>query len=83
MKDSDEPIIGTEGPIVHLFQKELTQHEWDAICIVHRLGARLNVGIQFNYTRSIDVISTSYSQIVDESVFLERESTTNKPNPKY
>lgn len=49
------------------------QHEWNAICIVHRLGKRLNVGIRFDWMNSIDVCSTEYSQIIDELIFFNRE----------
>ena len=73
--DLDETIIGTTGEIVDLFKKELTQQEWDALCIIHRMRLRLELGIQFNFSKSIDVKSASTSQIVDESVFLERESS--------
>lgn len=70
----EEEIIGTTGPIVDLFNKELTQNEWNALCIVHRLTERLNVGIRFDWSKSIDVRSETGSQIVDESVFLSKES---------
>ena len=70
----DEKIIGTKGVLVDLFNTELTQDEWNALCIVHRLGARLNVGIRFDWSKSIDVQREDCSQIIDESVFLDRES---------
>ena len=70
----EEEIIGTTGKIVDLFNANLTQEEWDALCVIHRLTARLNVGIRFEYSKSIDVRSTEYSQIVDQSVFLSREN---------
>lgn len=66
-------IIGTTGKIVDLFNEKLTQEEWDALCIIHRLGIRLNVGIRFDWSKSIDVRSEECSQIIDESVFLNRE----------
>lgn len=69
----EEEIIGTTGPIVDLFNKELTQNEWNALCIVHRLTERLNVGIHFDWSKSIDVRSETVSQIIDESVFLKKE----------
>lgn len=69
-----DEIIGTEGKLVDLFVENLTQEEWNALCIVHRLGARLNVGIRFDWSKSIDVKSEDYSQIIDESVFLSRET---------
>ena len=70
----EEEIIGTTGPLVDLFNKELTQEEWNALCIIHRLGARLSVGIRFDWSKSIDVRGKDCSQIIDESVFLDRES---------
>ncbi len=66
-------IIGTTGKIVTLFEKKLTQEEWNALCIVHRMRLRLNLGIRFDWDKSIDVRSTKTSQIVDESVFLSKE----------
>lgn len=69
----EEEIIGTTGKVVDLFNDNLTQEEWNALCIVHRLGARLSVGIRFDWSNSIDVRSEEYSQIIDESVFLNRE----------
>ena len=69
-----DEIVGTTGKLVDLFNDNLTQEEWDALCIVHRLGARLNVGIRFDWSKSIDVRSNDYSQIIDESVFLSKES---------
>ena len=73
--EMEEEIIGTTGKIVDLFNANLTQEEWDALCVIHRLTARLNVGIRFEYSKSIDVRSTEYSQIVDQSVFLSREKS--------
>jgi hypothetical protein len=70
----EEKIIGTTGALVDLFNKELTQEEWSALCIIHRLGARLSVGIRFDWSKSIDVRGKDCSQIIDESVFLDRES---------
>jgi hypothetical protein len=69
-----EKIVGTTGPIVDLFNKELTQQEWDAICLIHELTNRLNVGIRFDYTKSIDVRSETCSQIIDDSVYLNKKS---------
>lgn len=69
----EEEIIGTTGKLVDLFNKNLTQEEWNALCIVHRLSTRLNVGLRFDWINSIDVCSIEYSQIIDESVFLNRE----------
>lgn len=71
----EEEIIGTTGEIVDLFNANLTQEEWNALCVVHRLTGRLNVGIRFEYSKSIDVRSTEYSQIVDQSVFLSKETS--------
>ena len=68
-----EKIIGTTGEIIDLFNKELTQDEWNALSIIHRMSARLNVGIHFDWSKSIDVRSSTSSQIVDESVFLNKE----------
>lgn len=69
----EEEIFGTTGKLVDLFNENLTQEEWNALCIVHRLGTRLNVGLRFDWNKSIDVCSNDYSQIMDESVFLTRE----------
>ena len=70
----EEETIGTTGVLVDLFKKELTQEEWNALCIVHRLRGRLSVGIRFDWSKSIDVRGEDCSQIIDESVFLEREN---------
>jgi len=67
-------IHGTTGKLVDLFNENLTQEEWNALCVVHRLGTRLGVGIRFDWSKSIDVRSSEGSQIIDESVFLSRES---------
>jgi hypothetical protein len=72
MEDEDD-LIGTTGEIVDLFVENLTQEEWNALCVVHRMRLRLNLGIRFDWSRSIDVKSPTTSQIVDESVFLDRE----------
>ncbi|WP_139257341.1 hypothetical protein [Flavobacterium micromati] len=69
----DEEIIGITGPIVDLFNKELTQEEWNALAIVHRMTNRLCLGIRFDWKSSIDVKSQTTPQIVDESVFLDRK----------
>ena len=69
----EEEIIGTTGKLVDLFNENLTQEEWTAPCIVHSLSTRLNVGLRFDWIYSIDVCSNEYSQIIDESVFLNRE----------
>ena len=69
----EEEIIGTTGKLVDLFNKELTQDEWNALCTIHRLRTRLSVGIRFDWSKSIDVHNKDYSQIIDESVFLNRE----------
>ena len=63
-----------QGKLVDLFVENLTQAEWDALCVVHRIGLRLNVCIRFDWEKSIDVKSAECSQIIDESVFLDRES---------
>jgi hypothetical protein len=68
----EDEVIGTTGPIVDLFNAELTEEEWKAIAVVHKLSNRLNLGIKFQYQKSIDVKSVDASQIVDESVFNER-----------
>lgn len=41
------------------------------------LVSRLNLSIQFNWSKSIDVCGEDCSQIIDESVFLDREDKTN------
>lgn len=66
-------IIGTTGVLVDLFNKELTQKEWNALCTIHRLGTRLGIGIRFDWSKSIDVRNEYCSQMIDESVFLNRE----------
>jgi hypothetical protein len=68
-----EETIGTSGKIVDLFNKELTQEEWNALAIIHRMTKRLNIGVRFDWDKSIDVRSENTSQIVDESVFLSKE----------
>ncbi len=70
----EEIIVGTTGKLVDLFNENLTQEEWNALCVVHRLGTRLSVGIRFDYSKSIDVRSEECSQIIDDSVFLNKES---------
>ena len=72
--DLDEEIPGLTGEIVDLFNKELTQQEWNALCVIHRMRLRLNLGIRFDWSKSIDVKSETTSQIVDEDVFLNKES---------
>ena len=75
MKKSDsreDNQIGTTGEIVDLFNRELTESEWNALAVVHRMSNRLKIGIRFDWEHSIDVRSQSTSQIVDESVFLSR-----------
>jgi len=70
-KEIDMDIPGMTGPIVDLFNKELTDKEWQALCVVHRMRLRLNLGIRFDWNKSIDVRSETTSQIVDENVFLQ------------
>ncbi len=72
--EDEEEIIGTTGEIVDLFIKELTSEEWCALAIVHRMSNRLSVGIRFDWAKSIDVKSKTTSQIIDDSVFLDREA---------
>jgi hypothetical protein len=69
----EEEIIGTTGELVDLFNKELSQEEWNALAIIHRMTNRLDIGIHFRWYKSIDVRSTTTSQIIDESVFLTKE----------
>lgn len=70
----EEDEIGTTGFVVDLLNSKLTQEEWNALCVVHRLSNRLNVGIRFEWTKSIDVkVAGEGSQIVNESVFLNKE----------
>jgi hypothetical protein len=75
--ESEEEIIGITGKLVDLLNENLTQEEWNALCIVHRLRLRLDLGIRFDWSKSIDVRSEKYSQIIDESVFLNREQCSN------
>lgn len=75
MKKSDsqeDNQIGTTGEIVDLFNRELTESEWNALAVLHSMSNRLKIGIRFDWEHSIDVRSQSTSQIVDESVFLSR-----------
>lgn len=65
--------IGRRGELVDLFNDKLTQKEWNALCIVHRLTNRLELGIRFDWEKSIDVRSGNSSQIIDESVFFNKE----------
>lgn len=74
----EEEIIGLTGPGVDLLNNNLTQEEWNALCVVHRMTNRLNVGIRFDYSKSIDIRFENGSQIVDESVYLSKESDCNK-----
>ena len=69
----EEENIGVTGQLVDLFNNELTQNEWNALAIGHRMSKRLNVGIRFDWSKSIDVRSNNYSQIIDERVFLDKE----------
>lgn len=69
----EEEIIGTTGELVDLFNKELSQEEWNALAIIHRMTNRLDIGIHFDWDKSIDVRSLTKSQIIDESVFLTKE----------
>ncbi|HFG0578078.1 TPA: hypothetical protein ACGFUY_001928 [Flavobacterium psychrophilum] len=68
--------IGTTGKIIDLFNDKLTQEEWNALTVIHKLTNRLQIEIGFNWQKSIDVKSKEYSQIVDESVFLNKEKTS-------
>lgn len=43
-----EEEIGTSGKIVDLFNKELTQEEWNALAIILRLTDRLQIEISLN-----------------------------------
>ncbi len=72
-ENSSEEIIGTTGPGVELLKNNLTQEEWNALCIVHRMTNRLNVGLSFKFEKSIDISFENGSQIVDETVFLNKE----------
>ena len=71
--EDDDKAIGTTGEIVDLFNEKLTQEEWNALCIIHRLSLRLDAGIRFDWSHSIDVKTKKHSQIIDESVFLNKE----------
>lgn len=74
----EEEIIGTTGPGVDFLVENLTQEEWNAICVVHRLKNRLDMGIRFDYEHSIDIRTNDFSQIIDESVYLTREKEIKK-----
>lgn len=73
----EEEIIGTTGPLLDLLNKNLTQEEWNALCIVHKMSNRLDIGIRFDFERSIDMSFhlnfENGSQIIDESVYLSKE----------
>lgn len=64
--------IGTTGPLVDFLNENLTEEEWKAIAVVHNLKNRLDMGIRFDWSKSIDVKTVNASQIIDESVFLNR-----------
>ena len=70
----EEEIIGTTGEIVDLLNDNLTKEEWSAIAVVHRMKNRLNLGIRFDWSKSIDVRSEITSQIIDESIFINRDA---------
>lgn len=70
-----EEIIGTRGEIVDFLNENLTQEEWNALCVVHRCTQRLGMGINFEWSKSIDVRLGKRSQIIDESVFMSRDSS--------
>ena len=61
----DEEIIGTTGPLVDFLNENLTEEEWKAIAVVHNLKNRLDMGIRFDWFRSIDVKTVNASQIID------------------
>lgn len=69
----EEEIIGTTGPGVDILKDKLTQEEWNALCVVHRMTNRLNIGLSFKFEKSVDISFENGFQIVDESVFLEKE----------
>lgn len=58
--------------IEDLFEKELTQEEWNALTIIHKMTNRLSIGVRFDWSKSIDVRSETTSQIIDEDVFLNK-----------
>ncbi len=60
--------------IIDEMKEQLTQEEWDSLLIVHKLTNRLNIAINFQFTKSIDVRSESDSMIVDESILTEHSS---------
>lgn len=78
--EENEEIIGTTGPGVDLLNDNLTQEEWNALCVVHRMTNRLDIGIRFDYSKSIDIRFENGSQIVDESVYLSKESKKDELN---
>ena len=75
--------IGTSGNIIDLMNKELTQEEWNAIAIVHKLTNRLNMGMRFDYANSVDVKTPTDSQIVDDTVFLSKQKLSPIPTDEY
>ncbi len=77
-----ESIVGTTGKAVDFLNENLTQEEWNAICVVHRLGLRLDMGIRFDWSKSIDIRTNEFSSIIDESVFLSKEKISNENSCK-
>lgn len=75
--------IGKKGEIVDFMNKELTQEEWNSLAVIHRMTNRLNMGVRFDYSKSIDVKTINGSQIVDDSVFLDKEKTKPIINDEY
>lgn len=74
----EDENIGTTGEIVDLFNAELTQDEWNALATIHRMSLRLDLGIRFDWSKSIDVRSKTTSQIIDVEVFFNKENVVNK-----
>jgi len=68
---------GMTGPLVDIFERELSPEEWEALRTVHLMRLRLNCGIRFDWTRSIDVNGFGTSQIIDEEVIF-RNCKSNK-----
>ena len=68
LEDELQDAPGMTGPLVDLFESQLTEEEWHALHVVHLMRLRLNVGIRFDWSRSIDVKGHGTSQIIDQDV---------------
>lgn len=58
-----------KSEIKSYLKANVTNEEFDAIAAVHKMSNRLNIGIRFDWTKSIDVRRNKASEIIDESFF--------------